>query len=529
MSAEVPVMMESPQKVHINDEERNVGTKSEYSAPETIDQGQEILAVLDLDPALSRKMHLVNNTLDEIGWTPYHLKLFFLNGFGYAVDALQLSLQGIIATQVVYEFQPSYEKGLTIAVYIGMLVGALFWGFSADIFGRKIAFNVSLFVCAIFTIVAGVAPNWESLGFFIALSAFGAGGNLVLDTTVFLEYLPSNKQWLVIWLAAWWGVGCTVAGLVAWGFMPNYSCPNPTTAPFTPCTKANNSGWRYLMYTMGAMIFAMSLARVTVIRLKETPKFLLGQGDDAQVVENFQELASKYDRPCSLTVDQLEECGTINSAHSKSKFSIGEFWIHIRSLFMTKELTFTTLLIWLSWSMIGLAYPLFNVFLPSYLASRGIEFGVTSTYETWRNYALVQVCGIFGPMIGGHMANWRPLGRRYTMIIGAVVTMAFFFAYSQVTSQVQNITYSCVISFTLEIYYGTLYGYTAEVLPSAHRATGNGIAVAFCRLMGVMSAVIATVANTATTGPIFICGALYGGLAICAFLFSFEPYGRRAS
>jgi hypothetical protein len=47
--------------------------------------------------------------------------------------------------------------------------------------------------------------------------------------------------------------------------------------------------------------------------------------------------------------------------------------------------------------------------------------------------------------------------------------------------------------------------------------------------MGVMSAVIATVANTATTGPIFICGALYGGLAICAFLFPFEPYGKRAS
>jgi hypothetical protein len=36
-------------------------------------------------------------------------------------------------------------------------------------------------------------------------------------------------------------------------------------------------GWRYLMYTMGAMIFVMSLLRITVIRLKETPKFLLGQ------------------------------------------------------------------------------------------------------------------------------------------------------------------------------------------------------------------------------------------------------------
>jgi MFS family permease len=135
---------------------------------------------------------------------------------------LQTSLQGIISVQAVLEFNPSYPKGLTIALYVGMLIGALFWGFSADIMGRKIAFNVSLFICAAFTIIAGASPNWGSLGFFIALSAFGAGGNLILDTTVFLEYLPSNKQWLVTLLAAWWGVGCTIAGLVAWAFMRTY-------------------------------------------------------------------------------------------------------------------------------------------------------------------------------------------------------------------------------------------------------------------------------------------------------------------
>lgn len=140
----------------------------------------------------------------------------------YGVDALQVSLQGIIATQAAYEFQPSYPKGLTIALYVGMLVGALFWGLSADIVGRRLAFNISLFICSVFTIVAGASPNWASLAFFIAFSGFGAGGNLILDTTVPLEYLPSNKQWLVTGLAAWWGVGCTIAGLVAWGFMREF-------------------------------------------------------------------------------------------------------------------------------------------------------------------------------------------------------------------------------------------------------------------------------------------------------------------
>ena len=107
--------------------------------------------------------------------------------------------------------------------------------------------------------------------------------------------------------------------------------------------------------------------------------------------------------------------------------------------------------------------------------------------------------------------------------------MAFLFAYSQVTSQQQNVAYTCVISFTLQIYAACLYGYTVEVLPSAHRATGNGVSVALHRFMGVMSAVIATTANTDTSAPVFICAALYGGLALCAVLLPFEPYGKRAS
>lgn len=85
--------------------------------------------------------------------------------------------------------------------------------------------------------------------------------------------------------------------------------------------------------------------------------------------------------------------------------------------------------------------------------------------------------------------------------------MIFFFAYTGVRSGAQNLGFNCAISFCLNIYYGTLYAYTPEVLPSAHRATGNGISVAFNRVMGIISAVVAISANTATSVPIFICAA----------------------
>lgn len=93
----------------------------------------------------------------------------------YAVDSQILLVQSIIATSAANEFHPSFSRGLTIAVYVGMFCGAIFWGLSADIIGRKFAFNTSLMICSVFAIVAGASPNWFVLGLFVCLSAFGAG------------------------------------------------------------------------------------------------------------------------------------------------------------------------------------------------------------------------------------------------------------------------------------------------------------------------------------------------------------------
>lgn len=106
------------------------------------------------------------------------------------------------------------------------------------------------------------------------------------------------------------------------------------------------------MYTSGALVFAMSVARITVIRLKETPKYLLGEGKDAQLVKDFQSMAAKYNRPCSITLEMLEACGTVQSAHGRSKFSVSELTIHFRGLFATRQIGLSTLLIWLSWTLI---------------------------------------------------------------------------------------------------------------------------------------------------------------------------------
>lgn len=106
--------------------------------------------------------------------------------------------------------------------------------------------------------------------------------------------------------------------------------------------------------------------------------------------------------------------------------------------------------------------------------------------------------------------------------------MTFFFAYSAVKSPAQNLGFNCAVSVCINIYYGTLYAYTPEVFPSAHRATANGTAVALNRLMGVVSVIVATFADTTTSIPIYICAAFFGGLALVSVALPFESMGNQS-
>jgi hypothetical protein len=53
------------------------------------DSVQEVFDIEAIDLVLSKKMALVNTAIDEVGMTNFQWKMFFLNGFGYAVDSVR--------------------------------------------------------------------------------------------------------------------------------------------------------------------------------------------------------------------------------------------------------------------------------------------------------------------------------------------------------------------------------------------------------------------------------------------------------
>ena len=241
-------------------------------------------------------------------------------------------------------------------------------------------------------------------------------------------------------MALWWAVGYTVTGLLAWAFMSNYSCDPSATV----CTRQENMGWRYLHFTCGALVLVLGILRISVVRMVQTPRWLLSQNRDEEVINVLHGIAAKYSRSFSLTLEQLQSHGRVINTE-KSVWSGPRLRKHFSGLFDTRALGWSTIVIIANWFVIGMVSPLYFAFLPYYLESRGADVGDNSNYTTWRNYAVDQVVGLVGPCIAAALVETRFVGRRGALAIGAAITMAFLFGYTQIKTPAQNLGVSAAI------------------------------------------------------------------------------------
>lgn len=101
----------------------------------------------------------------------------------------------------------------------------------ADI-SRSWSFNITLLITGIFGLATGGAHNFVTLASLFAVAGVGVGGNMPVDSAVFLgdiaeyhihrsfltssciEFVPASHQWLLTLMAIWWSIGQLLASLV---------------------------------------------------------------------------------------------------------------------------------------------------------------------------------------------------------------------------------------------------------------------------------------------------------------------------
>ncbi|SPO23783.1 related to PHO84 - high-affinity inorganic phosphate transporter [Ustilago trichophora] len=515
---------------------------------------------MSVDDIYERKVYILNKVMNEhIGMGKVQWQLFLLSGWGWMADNLWLQGVAIILPQVEREFNiRSDVRWMTFALYSGLICGAAIWGVLADVIGRRPSFNITLFIAGIFGIAGGAAPNFVGLGGLLAGLGFGLGGNLPVDGMMFLEFVPANKQYLLTLLSVFWSLGQLLASLVAWAFIANYSCDgnqsNTPSGPNTvPCPVSENMGWRYTFYTLGAFTFFMFVCRFFVFRLPESPKYYLSKGRDAEAVAVIKEIARRNGTPIGDDIISVEifrsAAGqeadmTVREVHDEPKglksltsapanfvrdiknVSFTPDLSHVKPLFYGWRMAVTTSILWVLWSLIGLAYPLYNAFLPIYLAeAQGLD-GASSVDTTYRNYAIISVCGVPGSIIAAWMVELPRTGRKGALGIGTILTGVFLFLFTTAKSEGAVLGFNCAAAVVQNIMYGVLYCITPEVLPAPHRGTGDGIAAALNRIFGAMAPIIGIYAGG--TAPLYVAASLFLFSGVLAFLIPLESRGKSA-
>lgn len=213
----------------------------------------------------------------------------------------------------------------------GNRLGAFAFGIITDIIGRKWAFNLSCLITSVFGMLLvsprsnppNVLPfsdsrkaaskfNYGATCGIYFLSCIGLGGNIPIDATIALEFLPQNRRFLVFLLGMWQPIGVVVASAIAYGTAAKYRCDvglpacNTVKPSEACCTVSSNMGWRYEVIVIGAMTFALFGARFLLFRFYESPKFLVSKGREQDAIDVLHKIAKFNGAPMpTLTVDDF--------------------------------------------------------------------------------------------------------------------------------------------------------------------------------------------------------------------------------
>ena len=405
----------------------------------------------------------------------------------------------------------------TSALFLGLSCGSVIWGIGSDFLGRRIAFNMTLLITSVFGILSAYARTWGWVCFFFAALGFGVGGNLPVDGSLFLEFLPDASSALLTLLSVWWPVGQLASSLVAWFFITGWPV---------------NLGWRYFVATIGVITFAMFIVRFFIFHLFESPKFLLNKGRQTEAVAVVHGIAYRNNTKTWLTSEIMDKVASedetaeqetpmfsavATSTVLKEKL-MGISGERLRPLFKTKTLGLATSLIWFCWATIGMGYPLFNAFLPQYFARHdGASDQVQSettpiSSHTYSNYAITSVMGVPGSLLAAYLVDHPSpfFGRRGTLASSTLVSAIFlFFFVLYGTTPTSQLAFSCVEAFSQNIMYGVLYAFTPEIFPAPVRGAGTGVASFLNRLTGLMAPVLAaTVPGDGATTPVYMSAVL---------------------
>lgn len=117
-------------------------------------------------------------------------------GLGNGADAAEVVCLGFIMADMDDELSQNEKGLLSSAVFMGMLVGGLFWGSLSDILGRKYMYQWSLAISSLGDLTSVVAPNITFLILSRVVAGLGIGGSVPTLYALGKEIFATKRRYL---------------------------------------------------------------------------------------------------------------------------------------------------------------------------------------------------------------------------------------------------------------------------------------------------------------------------------------------
>lgn len=416
----------------------------------------------------------VSEVIDRIPVGRFHHRLLAICGSAWAFDGMEVIIISFTLPVLIGVWGLS---GLTAgllgsASLMGMIIGNWMWGWYADRYGRKTAFQWTVLTYSLFAGLTALAIGFYS-GFALRfLTGVGLGGALAVDTSYLSEHLPTNRRGrYLVYLDAFWPIGNILAVLLAWLWLSALAGPQGmVTVPVLGAV----AGWRILFVSAAFPAFLVFIIRS---QLNETPYFLAKEGRIDEANAQIAAIAEENDEE-ALLIDEDIKFPTTPP---------------ISRLF-DSDIVQQTLMIGAAWFAINFGYYGVFIWLPQTVGAAGV---VGNIYLYFLLIAVVQIPGYLSAAYLVERIGRKPTLGSY-MILSGIFT--FVFAATMPNVALFGLGFSGFWPFIIGLLaasffglgaWGAIYAYTPELFPTEARGTGMGYAGGVGKVAAVIGPIMA--------------------------------------
>jgi MFS family permease len=404
-------------------------------------------------------------------WTtapPHARRALIAASLGWLLDAFDVMLYALVLASLMSDLAMDRATGgllgsLTLAA---SAVGGVLFGVLADRWGRTRALSLSILIYSVFTALCGVAQNVTQLAVFRLFLGIGMGGEWASGAALVSETWPAEHRGKALGLMqSCWAIGYGAAAVVVALVLPRF-------------------GWR-AVFLVGVV---PALFTLWIRRRVEEPQMW-------------------------LDTRRAQQAPAAPLAPLAPLAPMKGLWPVTVALTLMNA---ATMFAW--WGL--------NLWIPSYLSLPVAQGGVGLTTVAMSSFIVAMQVGMwFGYVTFGFVSD--RFGRKPTYVVYLLAAASLVFFYATLKTPTALLVLGPFVAFFGTGYFSGFGAITAEIYPTAIRATAQGFTYNIGRLASASAPfVVGTMAQERGFGAAFMVTAAAFLLAAAFWAVIPETRGR---